>query len=149
MSRDFLLKVFSWIIFPQPLKLMIGSFLILSKIRGDICKSKSTTSLNDTGGKFAMDTGGKVAIWNWYRLQICHWCQQHRGNLPPVSMTLVVNLPPVSMKPVANNGKNIRLRKSESELEKTFLIGVFYHLSPFDNLKSKISCLCPLSGGGL
>ncbi len=37
---------------------------------------------------------------------------------------------PVSMKPVANNGNNIRLHKSESELEKTDLIEDFFHLSP-------------------
>jgi hypothetical protein len=48
------------------------------KIRGDIRKSRCTTGVNDTGGKFAAgvnDTGGK---------------------LPPVSTTPAANLPPVS-----------------------------------------------------
>jgi hypothetical protein len=46
------------------MKKILGSFRILSKIRGDIPKSRCTTSVNDTGGKFATgvnDTGGKIA----------------------------------------------------------------------------------------
>jgi hypothetical protein len=64
------------------------------KIRGDIRKSRCTTGVNDTGGKFA--TGGK---------------------LPLVSTTPAANLPPVSTIPAANNGNNIRLLTPESELE--------------------------------
>jgi hypothetical protein len=79
-SRDFLLQVF----FhespsPQPLIITLGSFQIFSKIRGDIRKSRCTTGVNDTGGKFATgvnDTSGK---------------------LPPVSTTLAANLPPVPL----------------------------------------------------
>jgi hypothetical protein len=40
----------------------LGSFQIFSKIREDIRKSRCTTGVNDTGGKFATgvcDTGGK------------------------------------------------------------------------------------------
>jgi hypothetical protein len=41
----------------------LGPFQIFSKIRGDICKSRCTTDINDTGGKIATgitgDTGGK------------------------------------------------------------------------------------------
>jgi hypothetical protein len=55
---------------PKPLKIKFGSFRIFSKIRGDIRKSRCTTSvngnfatgINNTGGKFAtgaVDTGGK------------------------------------------------------------------------------------------
>jgi hypothetical protein len=69
---------------PKPLKITLGSFQIFSKIRGDIRKSRCTTGVNDTGGKFATcvnDTGGK---------------------LPPVSTTPAANLPPVSTKPAAN-----------------------------------------------
>ncbi len=33
---------------------------MFSKIRGDICKSRCTTGINDTGGKFAIDTVGVV-----------------------------------------------------------------------------------------
>ncbi len=40
---------------------------MFSKIRGDICKSRCTNGINDTGGKFAtgtadvVNTGGKSA----------------------------------------------------------------------------------------
>ncbi len=61
---------------PRPLKITVGSFRIFSKIRGDICRSRCTTSVNDTGGKLppvsttpaanfatssacVVDTGGK------------------------------------------------------------------------------------------
>ncbi len=40
----------------------LGLFKIFLKIRGDIRKSRCTTGINDTGGKFAIginDTGGK------------------------------------------------------------------------------------------
>ena len=65
---------------PKPLKITLESMLIISKIRGDIRKSRCTTGVNgnDTGGKFAIgvvDTG---------------------GNLPPGSLTSPANLPPVS-----------------------------------------------------
>ena len=64
-SRDFLLQVF----FhespsPKPLIITLGTFRIFSKIIGDIRKSRCTTGVNDTGGKFATginDTGGKFA----------------------------------------------------------------------------------------
>jgi hypothetical protein len=49
---------------PKPLKITLGSIRIFSKIRGDILKSRCSTGVNDTGGKFATgvnDTGGKVA----------------------------------------------------------------------------------------
>ncbi len=43
--------------------------------------------------------------YRWHRWQICHWCQQHKGNwwqnLPPVSLIPVANLPPVSLIPAA------------------------------------------------
>jgi hypothetical protein len=64
---------------PKALKITVGSFRIFSKIRGYIRKSRCTTGVNDTGGKFATgvnDTG---------------------GNLPPVSTTPAANLPPVSL----------------------------------------------------
>jgi hypothetical protein len=47
---------------PKPLIITLESFRIFSKIRGDIRKSRCTTGVNDTGGKFAtgaIDTGGK------------------------------------------------------------------------------------------
>jgi hypothetical protein len=38
---------------PKPLIITVGSFRIVSKIRGDIRKSRCTTGVNDTGGKIA------------------------------------------------------------------------------------------------
>jgi hypothetical protein len=52
---------------PQPQSSPLGPFRIFSKIRGDIRKSRRTTGINDTGGKFATginDTGGKFAAGN-------------------------------------------------------------------------------------
>jgi hypothetical protein len=37
---------------PQPQSIALGLFRIFSKIRGDIRKSRCTTGINDTGGKF-------------------------------------------------------------------------------------------------
>ncbi len=47
----------------MPLKIALGSFRFFSKIHGDIRKSRCTTGVNDTGGKFAtsVNTGGKIA----------------------------------------------------------------------------------------
>ncbi len=64
-SRDFLLQVFFHeSSYPKPLKIILGSFRIFSKIHGDIRKSKYTTGINDTVGKSAIDindTGGKFS----------------------------------------------------------------------------------------
>jgi hypothetical protein len=61
---------------PQPQSIPLGPFRIFSKIRGDIRKSRCTTGVNDTGGKFAAgvnstrETGGKTCNrWRWYRRQ--------------------------------------------------------------------------------
>ncbi len=100
-SQDFLLLVFFESISPQPKSIPLRPFRIFSKIRGDICKSRCTTGINDASGKFV--TGVNNAS----------------GKLPPVSTTLakpvslipmanlpqvstpVANLPPVSLTPVA------------------------------------------------
>ena len=45
---------------PQPQSIPLGPFRIFSKSRGDICSSRLTTGVADTGGKFAagvVDTG--------------------------------------------------------------------------------------------
>jgi hypothetical protein len=61
---------------PKPLKIALGSFQIFSKIRGDIHKSRCTTGITNTGGKFAtntasiVETGGKFAggkKWEHYQ----------------------------------------------------------------------------------
>jgi hypothetical protein len=43
---------------PKPLKITLGSFKFFLKIRGDILKSRCTTGINDTGGKFATGISG-------------------------------------------------------------------------------------------
>jgi hypothetical protein len=62
MSRDFFLLVFFHESgFPQLQNIPLGPFRIFLKICGDIRKTRSTTGINDTGGKFAPgvnDTGG-------------------------------------------------------------------------------------------
>ncbi len=58
--RFFASSFCSRIIFPKPLIIAIGSFQIFSNIRGDICKSRCTTGINDTGGKFATNTASVV-----------------------------------------------------------------------------------------
>jgi len=84
----------SWYFFhesssPKPLKIKLESFKIFMKIRRDICKSRYTTGINNTCGKFATgvsytsgkfatgvnDNGGKLSHryhWCcWYRWPIC------------------------------------------------------------------------------
>ncbi len=61
LSRGFMLHVFSWIIFPQAPD---NLFSAISNFPRDICKSRCTTSVNNTGGKFATrinDTCDKFA----------------------------------------------------------------------------------------
>jgi hypothetical protein len=113
------------------------SFQIFAKIRGDIRKSRCTTGVNDTGGKFATginDTGGKFAAGdNDAGGKLPPVSTTPAANFPPVTTTPVAilpaaNLPPVSMTSVANNGNNIRLQTHESELEgKNLYICVLYY----------------------
>jgi hypothetical protein len=58
-------------IFPPDPLYPLGPFQIFPKIRGDICKSRCTTGMNDTGDKFA---------------------DSINNNFPPVSTTQI--LPP-------------------------------------------------------
>ncbi len=85
---------------PSPWKEHWGHFKYFSKICGDIHKSRCTTGINDTGGKFSTginDTSGKFwhwyCWWSWYQWQICRQCQWHQycHCLPLVSTTLVAN----------------------------------------------------------
>jgi hypothetical protein len=65
--RDSATRLFASVFFhesysPKPLKITLGSFRIFFEILGDIRKSRYTTGINDTGGKFAISvnhTGGK------------------------------------------------------------------------------------------
>ncbi len=84
----FCLRFFSWITFPQApvnnIRIISNFFL---KIRGDICKSRCTTGVNNTGeiatgvndtyGKFATginETSGKFC----HQFPLCCW---HRGQI--------------------------------------------------------------------
>ncbi len=113
---------------PQPQSIPLGRFQIFLNIRGDIRKSRRTTGVSDTGGKFAAGVVPVFAFKFTFCLQpdivliICHRCQQHRRQicrryrwqichryqrhrrqiLPPVPLVLltpVANLPTI---PVAN-----------------------------------------------
>jgi hypothetical protein len=65
---------------PQPQSIPLGSFQIFLKICGDFCKSRCTTGINDTGGKF--ETSGKNCCW---------YQKTQSANLPPVSTTPAAN----------------------------------------------------------
>ena len=88
------------------------------KIRGDIRKSRCTTGVNDTGGKFATgvnDTGGKLSpvsttpAANFATSSPC--VADTGGKFAAGVNDAGGKLPPVSMTPAANNGNNIRLQK--------------------------------------
>jgi hypothetical protein len=91
---------------PTPLKILLGTFQIFfSKIHIDIHKSRCTTGINDTDGKFAIDTTGAADTGGKFDIGV----NFTSGKMPQVSMTPVENLPPMSTSPAANNGNNIRL----------------------------------------
>jgi len=105
-SRDFLLQVFSGFFyeysFSKPLKIRLGSFQIFPKILlGDIRKSRYTTGINDTDGKFAAGinyTGVKSAAG----VKFAAGVNDNSGYLPLVSITPVVNLPQVPATPAVH-----------------------------------------------
>ena len=117
-TRFFASDFFHESVSPQPQSIPLGPFRIFSKIRGDIRKSRCTTGINDTGGKFVtgvndtgskiaagindsvVDTGGKFAAdVNDTGGKFATGVNGAGGKLPPVSTTSV-----------ANNGNNIRLQ---------------------------------------
>ncbi len=71
---------------PQHQSIPVRPFRIFSKFLRDIRKSRCTTGINDTSGKF------------FYQQRQRKWWK----NLTPVSMTPAANLPPVSTTPAAN-----------------------------------------------
>ncbi len=88
--------------FSKPLKIRLASFQIFPKILlGDIRKSRYTTGINDTNGKF-------VAIVNYTGVEsaagvkFAAGVNDNSGYLPLVSMTPVVNLPPVPATPAVH-----------------------------------------------
>jgi hypothetical protein len=107
-------------------------------IGGEICKSRCTTGINNTGSKNASgvnytvefatglnDIGGKFSTSTAGVVET-------GGNLPPVSLTLAVNFPLVSTKPVANHWNKLYVNSttnlSPNKIIKTFLIEDFFHL---------------------
>ncbi len=61
-SQDFNFCFFHESVSPQPQSIPLGPFQIFSKMCEDVRKSRCTTGINDTGGKFATginDTVGK------------------------------------------------------------------------------------------
>ena len=94
-----LLVFFHESVFPQPQSIPLRPFQIFSKIRGDIRKSRCTTGINDTGGKF--DTGGKITTGiNDIGGKFATGINDTGGKF--LNQILVANLPPVSTIPTAN-----------------------------------------------
>jgi hypothetical protein len=90
-SQDFLIQLFSWIIFSNHLKITLGPFHFFQKF----------------AEMFASEGAPPVSTHRW---KLCHWYQHHqRKILPPVLLVLLI--------PVANNGNNIRLMTPSSEFE--------------------------------
>ncbi len=75
----------------KPLKITLGSFQIFSKDHGDICKSRCTTGVNVTSGKF--DAGVAAGV------------NYTGGNLPPVSKTPAANFATSTTPVVDTSGK--------------------------------------------
>jgi hypothetical protein len=97
-SREFWLQFFHKSFSSKPLKISFGSFQFFLKILGDICKSRRTTGISNTGGNFAtstagvVDTGGKFAsIVNNTGGKFSAGIKDTGGKLPPVSMTAAAN----------------------------------------------------------
>ncbi len=84
--KIFCFRFFACITFPQAPENNIRVIPIFSNIRGDIRKSRCTTRINDTGGKFAAGVSYSTSV----------------ANLPPLSTTTAANLPPVSTTLAAN-----------------------------------------------
>jgi hypothetical protein len=62
-SRDFrLLVFFHESVSPKHVSIPFRPFRIFSKIRGDICGSRCTTGVNDTGGKWKKSSSRKILI---------------------------------------------------------------------------------------
>jgi hypothetical protein len=70
---------------------------MISKIHGNICKSRCTTGINCTGGKFA--TGNETSS------KIAASINDTSGNLPLVSTTLAANLATSFASAVDTGGK--------------------------------------------
>jgi hypothetical protein len=116
---------------------MLGTFQIFSKICGDIRKSKSTTGIKDTSGKYCHFCHQKCwCCWYWW--QIWYRCQRHSG-MPPVSTTQMVKIVEtisdslylkVILKEKIYLYVNSATQRCPNKANKTFLIEDFFHLPP-------------------
>jgi len=105
-TRFFASDFFHEYSFSKPLKIRLGSFQIFPKILlGDIRKSRYTTDINDTEGKFAPGVKSAAGV------KFAAGVNDNSGYLPLVSMTPVVNLPPVPATPVVHLELRIFPRK--------------------------------------
>ncbi len=59
-------KFFSWITSSKPLSIQFESFIIFSKIRGDICSARCTNGVLDTGGKGKIFDKKSFCILFWH-----------------------------------------------------------------------------------
>ncbi len=83
---------------PKPLKITVESFHIFSKIREDIYKSRCTTVINHTVGKFKASSTSSVA--NFPLVSTTPAVNFATGKLVLIP---VANLPPVSTIPASTN----------------------------------------------
>jgi hypothetical protein len=96
--------------FSKPLKIRLGSFQIFPKILlGDIRKSRYTTGINDTNGKFA-DGVNCTGVKSAAGVKFAAGVNDNSGYMPLLSMTPVVNLPPVPATPAVHLELQIFLR---------------------------------------
>ncbi len=132
-TRFFVSGFFHGSVFPQPQSIPESPFRIFSKIREDISKSRCTTVINDTGGKFATginDTGGKVG----HQFLKCFW---HRWkNMATISGCRLLK---VSLKAKIYICVNSTTQRCSNKIIKIFLIEDFFHLPPVVHLEPRIS----------
>ncbi len=139
-TRFFASVLFYESVSPQPQSIPLGPFRIFSKIRGDIRKSRCTTGVNDTGGKFATgvnDIGGKLPPvsttpvanchrYQRHRRQICRRCRWHRWQI----MKTVSGCRHFKVNFKIYIYGNSTTQRCPNKIIKIFLLEGFFHLPP-------------------
>ncbi len=106
MSQEFLLLVFfHGSVSPQPQSIPAEPFQIFSNIHRDLRKSRCTTGINDTSGKFATSFASVADIGGKFSTGV----NKNGGKFATGDNDAGGKLPTVSTTPMANNGNNIRL----------------------------------------
>ncbi len=123
-SRDFLLLVFYESVSPQPQSIPLGPFRIFSKICGDIRKSRCTTSINDTSGKFCHQFH-QCCLYRWLTMGTISGCRYLEVNMKAKNFIYV----------------NSTIQRCPNKIIKIFLIEDFFicHPTPVVNLELRIS----------